>query len=152
MSIQDKIRDELYSGEDDERKNEERAAELDNLNKSLGNPFAAAKLLGVCILIEGTAIALQIFERNWVRHVMQAREATVLAFYGPFILGFLLAFSGYRFWKSTWSRPGSANTSDDMPAFTDYDRGEPKMAIWFVAAGGGVLNTIVFLVLHNLWS
>ena len=152
MSIRDKIRDQLYGSAEDERKSEERAAELGDLDESLGNPFAAAKLLGVCIVIEGTAIALQIFARNWVRHVIAEREGVIIAFYGPFILGFLLGFSGYKFWRSSWSRTASATTSDDMPAITDYDRGEPKMAIWFVSAAAGVLNTLMLFVLNNLWN
>lgn len=152
MSIRDKIRDELYGGEEDERKNEERAAEFEDVEVALGNPFAAAKLLGVCVLIEGTWIALQIFAKNWVRHLMEEREGVVLGFYGPFILGFLLAFSAFKFWRSSWSRPGAGKTGEDMPVFTDYDRGEPKMAIWFVSAGGGMLNTLVLFALHNLWQ
>lgn len=150
MSIRDKIRDELYGSDDDDRAIQESIEEYEKLSKSLSPPFAAFFTLAVCLLIEGTWIGLQFFARSWVRHFSEDEDVILLGILGPFVLGFFLVFSACKLWRSSWTVE-PPTTRDDMPTFTDYNRGEPKMAIFFVSVGGGILNTLVLWGLHSIW-
>ena len=152
MSFRDKVRDQLYGSEADEAKNEESAAEIDDFLKSQDRPYEAPKTLLICLLIEGAIGAAIFFAPRTVWSIATGDgQAPMLAIFASFGLGFMIAFTAYKFLRSTYflADPPIEGVMSEYSA--DLER-ESQMRIWFISVGGGVFNAILLFALLSVFS
>ena len=148
MSIQDKIRDSLYGSLEDERKDEDEALALADLDRSFDTPFVAQKRLLIFSLVEIVLVAFQLFApRSGLNILNWSGDAFILALAAPFVVGFLIAFSAYKSWRSFRPKNVAIDTAD-LPIL-EYPTDLDQVTIWFVAGLGGILNTILLFFLRG---
>src|SRR5438552_1339002 len=105
MSLQDKIRDQLYGSVQDEEKSEQSAAGLGDFLESQDRPYAAPKTLLVCLLVEAAVLGAIYFKARSVWNIVSTGQGLYIGLGVPFFLVFMIAFAAYKILKWKFSPP-----------------------------------------------
>ena len=146
MSIHDRLRDEIYGS--DEEKQELQAyadAASDLLDSSA--PHILGRRLLIAVAANLLIAAFVIFKPSVVVDILD--EYLLVVPIVVFALGFFIAFAVFRMYEQTFGR-GEAPVGMDrgvMSGYAGYDRRSRHYLIWFVAAGGAILNVAIIAAL-----
>ena len=150
MSIRDKIRDDLYGSEADERKSEATASALSEFTDTMDRPFAAQMRLGVAVLIEALCIgAILVFPRQvYMIGVAALAYVAMAVFAVGAVIGFTASTLLYQWSQARDSMP--VEDGDLMSGFEAEERRQSQFQIWFAAAAAGIANFILLYALLQL--
>ena len=150
MNIRDKIRDELYGGNEDELKSEAAAAEYSDLLEGDGKPFGGQKTFLYCAAADAVVAALIIFTPSFVRSIIDGPEIIYGAL-ATFAIGFVATFNVYRILKNDVLPQRDVPIDDGiMSGYSGYERRQQQFTIWLVATAGGVANALLLFILTML--
>ncbi|MEP7075282.1 MAG: hypothetical protein ABI878_05685 [Acidobacteriota bacterium] len=145
MSLQGKIRDELYGSEDQERAVDGRALALERIADET-NAFQTLKVFVICVLIEAATIVLIFFWPHTVRGFLSVGSAWPFWLGVPFLVGILIGLTGFKLVRESISRCDPP-IDGVLSGYAEDLKRERQFTIWFVAAGAGVSNLILLYFL-----
>jgi len=146
MSIHDRLRDEIY-GSDEEKQELQDYADAASALLDFPAPHILGKRLLIAVAADVLIAAFVVFKPSIVVDLLD--EYLVVIPFLVFALGFFIAFAVFRMYQQTFSQ-GEAPVEIDhgvMSGYAGYDRRTKHYLIWFVAAGGAIVNLAIIAAL-----
>lgn len=153
MNIRDEIRDQIYGSAEDTAEVEAIADEYSKWTDAADSPFGAQKLFAAALVADAVLFILTLFGLRYVRIFLDVVQVFAFGLIAAFVIGFFIAFAAYKIFKNDIQTDVEPHIdSGVMSGYSDYDEQGREFMVWFLAAGGGVLNAVVWLgVLTSRW-
>jgi hypothetical protein len=146
MNIRDEIRDEIYGSQEDSAEVEAIATEYSQWTDKADLPYGAQKLFALALAADAALFILTLFGLGYVRYLLNSVQVFAFGLIAAFVIGFFIAFSAYKIFKNDIQTDTEIHIdSGVMSGYSDYEAREREFTVWFLSAGGGVLNAIVWL-------
>ncbi len=147
MSLQDKIRDNLYGSDQDDVESELASSAYDEVLESASSPHSAFKVLAITVTAEIGLIAMFLVAGDRVEGFLYDENFVYLAM-AVFAIGFLIAFTTFRMFEHSWGYRDRRNSN----IFSGHPTGPNTggIWIWFLSTAAGVFNMILFYLLLKI--
>ena len=151
MSLQDKIRDNLYGSDADDVESEVASQAYDEVLESAGSPHSAFKVLAITVAAEIGLIVMFLVAGDRVEGFLYDENFAYLAM-AVFVIGFLTAFTTFRMFEHSWDqRPQSNSISPSIFSGHAARPHSASMWIWFISTAAAVFNMILFYLLLKVF-